>query len=330
MMTTANAPTNFPVSIVICTRDRAKALRQTLAALAEVRIPPEMPTELLVVDNGSVDSTRAVVEACRLPDITVRYLFQPEPGLSRSRNAALAEARGQFFLFTDDDIRPPANWVTGMCGPLVRGAADAVAGGVRFAPHLERPWMQGAHRNMLASSDGLNPEAPDRLIGASMAFSRAVLQDVAGFDTELGAGALGMAEETLFAAQLRQAGRRIAGALDVQVEHHFEESRLLRQSFRASAEKFGRTSAYFKYHWEHASIRFPALRLIKHHLELALWRALHWPEWHTAEGMPVREMEMLEEIAFYRQYLIERRRPRSYDHCGLVKKSIKTSAEGTS
>lgn len=318
------------VSIIICTQNRAEALRQTLAALAKVCIPPGLPTELLVVDNGSVDSTRAVVEACRLPDITVRYLFQPEPGLSRSRNAALAEARGQFFLFTDDDIRPPADWVTGMCGPLVRGEADAVAGGVRFAPHLERPWMQQRHRSSLADSGELNPDAPDRLIGASMAFSREVLQDVAGFDTELGAGALGMGEETLFAVHLRQAGRRIAGALDVQVEHHFEESRLLRSSFRASAEKFGRSSAYFKYHLEHAPVRFPVLRLAQYLLELALWRLTHWPEWHTAEGMPVREMELLENIALYRQYLIEGRRPRNYDAYGLVKKSAEKSPEGTS
>lgn len=326
MVTIANAPTDCSVSLVICTRDRAEALRQTLMALAEVDIPPDLPTELLVVDNGSTDHTRMVVEECALPQMDVRYLFQPEPGLSRSRNAALAEARGQFFLFTDDDIRPPADWVTGMCGPLIRGEADAVAGGVRFAPHLNRFWMEEAHRGRLADSSKLNPDAPDRMIGASMAFSRNVLQNVAGFDTELGAGALGMGEETLFSLQLREAGRRIVGALDVKVEHHFEESRLLRASFFSSAEKFGRTAAYYRYHWEHASVRFPALRLAKHQIELVLWRLTHWPEWHTAEGMPVRELEMLEDIAFYRQYLVERRRPRNYNRGGLVKKS----PEGTS
>ncbi len=312
---------NISVSIIICTRNRAEALRQTLAALASVEVPERTTAEVLVVDNDSSDNTRVVVAGCCLPQFTVCCISQPEHGLSRARNAALAEAKGDILLFTDDDIRPPTDWIEAMTRPIRCGDAEAVAGGVKFAPHLERPWMQNPHRDYLAGTGRLDADRPDRMVGASMAFSRTVLEKIPGFDPELGAGALGLGEETLFSAQMRQAGLRIRGALDSAVEHHFEESRLSRASFLASAEKFGRSSAYAKYHWEHFNPTLPRLRLVKHQLELTLWRLTHWPEWHTMEGMPVQEMELMEDVALYRQYLIERRRPRNYDKYGLVKKS---------
>ena len=38
------------------------------------------------------------------------------------------------------------------CEPIRAGAAHAVAGGVKMAPHLERPWMEPVHRYWLAET----------------------------------------------------------------------------------------------------------------------------------------------------------------------------------
>lgn len=308
------------VSIAICTYNHRDSLRLTLDAVGRARLPDGLRCELLVIDNNSNDGTAELVKNYR-PDnrLPVAYLFEPRQGQCHARNAALAASRGRFILFTDDDVRPPAGWVEGMCAPLLAGRAHAVAGGVRIAPHLERPWMGWMHRAWLASTDNMNADDPEHMVGANMAFSKEVLAKVPAFDEELGPGASGFHDESLFSFQLRRAGFKIVSAFGVTVEHHFDESRLLRESFLDTAVKMGRSSAYWAHHWEHEEARRPRVELALARLRLAKWRVQRGRELRSPEGMPEWEMVLLKQVHFYRQYLSERARPRNYERHGLVK-----------
>lgn len=308
------------VSVAICTYNHHDSLRPTLDAVGRVRVPGGLRCELLVIDNNSNDGTAELVKGYRLDNqLPVRYLFEPRQGQCYARNAGLAAARGRFIIFTDDDVRPPVDWIEGMCAPLLAGAAHAVAGGVRIAPHLGRPWMGWMHRAWLASTDNLKADDPEHLVGANMAFSKEVLEKVPAFDEELGPGASGFHDESLFSFQLKRAGFKIVSAFGVMVEHHFDESRLLRANFLDTARKMGRSSAYWAHHWEHAEVRRPHLELALARLRLAKWRLQRRRECRGAEGMPEWEMVLLKQAHFYRHYLMERRRPRNYERHGLVK-----------
>lgn len=308
------------VTIAICTYNHRDSLRQTLEALGRVRVPHGLGCELLVIDNNSSDGTAELVKGFGLDNqIPIVYLFEPRQGQCHARNAALVAARGRFIMFTDDDVRPPAGWIEGMSAPLLAGGAHAVAGGVRIAPHLERPWMGWMHRAWLASTDGLDAREPEHMVGANMAFSKEVLERVPAFDTELGPGASGFHDESLFSFQLKRAGYRIVSAFDVTVEHHFDESRLTRANFLDTAAKMGRSSAYWAHHWEHEGVRRPRVELARARLRLAKWRWQRGHEGRGPEGMPEWEMVLLKQVHFYRQYLSERGRPRNYERHGLVK-----------
>jgi glycosyltransferase involved in cell wall biosynthesis len=293
-------------------------LRQTLDAIATVDIPEDMPCELVVVDNDSTDETAEVVRSFKITHMPLRYVHEPRKGQNYAYNTAMAVARGEVFLFTDDDVRPPRNWIEGMCRPIVSGAADVIAGGVSIAPHLERPWMEMPHRTWLASTDW-SAVNPDGIVGANMAISRRVLLKVPSFDTELGPGALGFGGETLFFLQLKRAGYRTGTAFDVAVEHHFDESRLSRQGLLDRLAMAGRMFAYLDYHWEHRIIPYPRLRLMKGMMRLAYQRLRRRQEVRASEGMPVWEMFAVSGVYFYKQYLIERKRPHNYEKHGLVK-----------
>lgn len=305
-------------SIIIVTRDRADDLRPTLAALAGIDIPAEFEVELLVIDNGSTDNTAELVQSCEMPRISVRYILETRPGLSHGRNRGLAEAKGEIILFTDDDVRPPVGWLAGMCEPILSGEADAVAGGVKIAPDLLRPWMSPMHRAWLASSEWLERGKPQAMVGANMVFSRRVLEKVPGFDTELGAGALGSGEESLFSSQLIAAGYRIADRMDICMEHHFQPSRLKRSSWLSAAEKLGISHAYRGHHWEHWGCRMGKLRRFLASAKVIAWRATH-PSEIREEGCSERELNLIYHRAIINGHLQVSKQPRKYAKHGLVK-----------
>jgi glycosyltransferase involved in cell wall biosynthesis len=307
------------VSIIICTCNRAEHLRQTLAAMASIYVPQSMPTELIVVDNASTDDTAEVARQCQMPNMPVRYVHEPRRGQCYARNTGIAAAQGQVFLFTDDDVRPPKNWIKGMCGPILSGKAQAAAGSITMAPHLRRPWMKPQHHAWLLEYDFSKVEFPHVMIGANMAFSRAVIEKVPEFDTELGPGALGFSDDLLFSLQVETAGFPIVGTDDATVVHHFDPSRLQRSDLLSRAEKEGRVAAYLSHHWLHGTMRFSILRLLKHRIELSIWRFFHPRLCALTEGCTEAELQLVHDVHFQEQYKIEAARPRNYDKRGLVK-----------
>ncbi len=304
------------VSIIICTRNRASSLARTLDALGRVTIPANMTGEILVVDNASTDDTAAIVAGAQGdPRMPVRYLREPCGGQSYARNTGLAAANGNIIVFTDDDVIPAADWLVKLCFPISSGEADAVTGRIRLAPHLEHSWMTDYHRAWLASTDSLDPKDPSRMIGANMAFSRAVLAKVPAFDPELGPGAIGFGDDTLFSLQLRQAGYRIAAALNAEVEHHFDERRLANSQWLENARKMGRTDAYLSYHWENADWVNPR----RHLLKAAVRRFMAFDALLPRAHPPERLLLATRHLHACLQYLRERRRSRNYTTRGLVR-----------
>jgi glycosyltransferase involved in cell wall biosynthesis len=89
------------ISVVICTRDRAALLTRTLESLAAQTLDRSV-FEIIVVDDGSSDGTRAAVEG--FPEgLALRYAYQRHAGLASAKNHGLFLSRGALVLFQDDD-----------------------------------------------------------------------------------------------------------------------------------------------------------------------------------------------------------------------------------
>lgn len=307
------------VSIIICTKDRAASLRETLASLTNCKVG-EWTIELLVVDNGSTDHTRQVVESAILRNMSLRYLHEPRLGLCHARNAGLAEARGDIIVFTDDDVRVEPHWIQHLCQPLLEGKGDASAGVIMVAPDLRRGWLLAGFPSFIAGRENLKSGPTDFLVGANLAMTRAAFSSVGPFDTELGPGALGFGDDGLFSLQLREAGNRLVAVPEAVVIHHFDPSRLSFGSLWTTAEKMGRSEAYIHYHWQHDPWwRWQWLSTSRHTLSLVVKRAFGGRAW-TGSGVPQYWMlPLVMAWGFYRQYALERKRPRNYTRRGFRK-----------
>src|SRR5262245_49416395 len=87
------------VSVIIPSYNRAYIVGQ---AIESVLRQTYRPLEVVVVDDGSSDNTRAVVEQYGPP---VRYFRQANAGVSAARNAGFRQARGAFVALLDSDDR---------------------------------------------------------------------------------------------------------------------------------------------------------------------------------------------------------------------------------
>lgn len=116
------------ITVVMCTRNRAEQLRRVLETAAAMHVPEGLVWEMLLVDNGSTDQTAAVVDEFvdRLP---IRRVVEPTPGLSNARNCGVAEARGTYICWTDDDVVIDARWLAGYAAAFVRHPEAGFFGG---------------------------------------------------------------------------------------------------------------------------------------------------------------------------------------------------------
>jgi glycosyltransferase involved in cell wall biosynthesis len=189
------------LTIAICTKDRAKRLVRLLDSLQPVIAASRFrATELLVIDNASVDSaTRDAVAAFA----GVRYVFEPRAGLDFARNAAVRHATGDLLAFLDDDVVVDRDWLDGLftawqgC-PAAGGFSGLVLpyrldteAQVQF--ELRGGFGRGFEPRTFHSASAENPLHPvgSGVIGAgcNMAFDRSLLLTLGGFDEALDTGA---------------------------------------------------------------------------------------------------------------------------------------------
>ncbi len=118
------------VSVIVPTYNYAHFLWQTLAC---VQMQTYGNWECVVVDDGSIDDTREVVQQFMRDDARIRYIHQQNGGLSAARNTGLRESRGQFIQLLDsDDFIEPRKLESQVAFLNTHPDIDIVCGEMRF------------------------------------------------------------------------------------------------------------------------------------------------------------------------------------------------------
>ena len=201
------------VTAVICTRNRSSFLRKCLISLQR-QDAAEGSYEILVVDNGSTDSTAETVKEFR-NDPRIRYVYEPVAGLSRARNTGWRNARGSYVGYIDDDATAADTWVTSVIAVFLELSPEAswVGGPIELDWEIPGPaWIDEELMVPLGYVNwGQIPRSllrQERLGGGNSAYPKRVLQDLGGFDERLGRGKndLLSGEETQFQKKVEENG----------------------------------------------------------------------------------------------------------------------------
>ena len=131
METTATSAQDRPaVSVIVPVYNAEKTLRRCLDSLLAQRFSD---LELLVVDDGSTDSSAAICLEYASADPRVRLCRKENGGVSSARNLGLKEARGEFIAFCDSDDCAGADWLSSLYD-AIGDSGMAVGGYVRTEP----------------------------------------------------------------------------------------------------------------------------------------------------------------------------------------------------
>ncbi len=177
------------VTVAIGTYNRARWLNEALKFLTTQDYPLER-YELIIVDNNSKDDTRTVVESFAQAPKAPRYVFEGRQGSSWARNRAIAEAKGEIIVFTDDDVLGKSTWLSRMIAPLLMPGNEnvGVVGGETFPifPDGLPKWIEGQYTCFGYRKD-IGPLKPNQLPStANVAIRRSVFEKIGTFRTDLG------------------------------------------------------------------------------------------------------------------------------------------------
>jgi glycosyltransferase involved in cell wall biosynthesis len=212
------------VSVVVCTYTRCDQLSATLTSLLASDYPN---FEILVVDNNPSDpSARALIDARYGDERRVRYVREWSRGLSRARNAGYMFSRGEIVAFTDDDVIVDRSWITALASAFALDDEVNCVTGLVLGAELDTPSQQyfedfggfakGFCRQVF-DLDGNRPTSPlfpwaSGMFGtgANSALRKSALGDLWEFDPALGTGTMAAGGEDLDCfAELILAGNRL-------------------------------------------------------------------------------------------------------------------------
>ncbi|HMO15869.1 MAG TPA: glycosyltransferase [Pirellulaceae bacterium] len=104
------------VEIAICTWNRSRLLAGTLNSLSQLEIPGGVTCRLLIVDNNSTDDTPQTIRNFAASQAAGRFSVEPlcekKQGHTFARNRVISAAEGELLLWSDDDCRFNAGWIT--------------------------------------------------------------------------------------------------------------------------------------------------------------------------------------------------------------------------
>ena len=166
---------NYPkISVVVCTYNGALTIKKCLEGILDLDYPD---FEVIVVNDGSKDSTKLIVSA-----YPVKLISTSNKGLGQARNTGMHAANGEIIAYIDDDAYPDPQWLK-YIAQAYESTGHSCIGGPNIAP-LDSEFIS----TCVANAPGgpihvmLTDEIAEHVPGCNMTFLATALKKINGFD----------------------------------------------------------------------------------------------------------------------------------------------------
>jgi O-antigen biosynthesis protein len=164
------------ISVVVCTYNNEDTLRDCYDGLKALDYPD---FEVIVVNDGSTDRTDEVTR-----EYGFRLISTENRGLANARNAGLEAANGEIVAYIDADARPDPYWLAHLATGFEKGTHVGIGG-----PNIPPPGCTDVAECVANAPGGpihvlLSDEIAEHIPGCNMAFRKANLVAIGGFDPQ--------------------------------------------------------------------------------------------------------------------------------------------------
>ena len=161
------------VSVIIPSYNRKELLAR---AIRSVLAQGVNDFEVVVVDDGSTDGTSELARECSVP--IVKWVHQPNTGVSAARNRGVSVSAGEYLIFLDSDDELLPGYLKEL-HRLTTGSTDIMFFGAEiFAGSVVRQVIRPTAPYGTPSTDGL-------FLAGTFAVRRAIFDASGGYDEKI-------------------------------------------------------------------------------------------------------------------------------------------------
>jgi glycosyltransferase involved in cell wall biosynthesis len=203
------------VSVVIPAYNEAGTIGECLRRVAAL----DLDTEIVVVDDGSTDGTRAALEEAGVPGLQV-LAHEDNRGKGAAVRTGIASTTGAIVLILDADLEYDPDEIPRLIAPIVEGFADVVYGTrLRGGGHPQRAhlfWHYAGNRflslltNVLYNTTISDMEVGYKVFRGDLIRSIDLVSDGFGFEPEVTAKILRRNDVRLYELPISYYGRTYA------------------------------------------------------------------------------------------------------------------------
>lgn len=211
------------VSVLIPMYQAEKYIEEAIRSV----LSQSIPAEIVVVDDGSTDSSLAAARRCAEGNPRITVVSMPHRGQAAARNTALSHAHGEYILYVDaDDL-------------LTEQALEALMAGFEEDPDagivcaMCRDFISPELTEEEASVLKINPEPYYRMLSGCTMIRKEVYDLVGGFDESLPSS-----ETAQWMLRMQDAGIRVHNTAYVTLMRRYHNTNFGRVSRKTQLKSY--------------------------------------------------------------------------------------------
>ncbi|KQC11054.1 MAG: hypothetical protein APR54_11345 [Candidatus Cloacimonas sp. SDB] len=203
------------ISVIVPVYNRAGEIDDFLASFL---VQQETNFEIIIVDDGSTDNLKQVIDRYS-KDLAINYYFQQNQGPGAARNLGMSKASGDYFVFIDSDCTLAPDYIKNLTASISRNDFDAFGGPDSYSQDFS-PFLKAVNYSMTSflgtgGARGSKGKSVTKYYPRSfnMGIKREIFAKIGGMNQ------LRHGQDMDFSNRIYQAGFRVKYLADVIVFH---------------------------------------------------------------------------------------------------------------
>lgn len=168
------------ISIIIPVYNEEKVIMDCLKSISQQTYKH---SEIIVVNDGSIDKTKDILREFKKQNKSVRLLSQNHKGPGSARNLGALESTGEILVFVDADMTFEKNFIKNLTDPIIKGKAIGTFSKEEFVSNSQNIWSFCWNINRHLPPDRMLPKNFPDTAFVFRAILKKDFQMVGGFET---------------------------------------------------------------------------------------------------------------------------------------------------